>query len=59
MANAMQELMDMKIWFLWRKEINGDRINKIPFAASAGATGTNEKYQHTWVTYDEAVTATA
>jgi len=56
-ANAMQELMDMKIWFLWRKEIDGDRINKIPFAAGGGATGTNGKYRHTWVTYDEAVTA--
>lgn len=57
MANAMQELMDMKIWFLWRKEIDGDRINKIPFAAGGGATGTNKKYQHTWVTYDDAATA--
>jgi len=57
MAKAMQELMDMKIWFLWRKEIDGDRINKIPFAAGVSATGTNEKYRHTWVTYDDAVTA--
>lgn len=57
MKNAMQELMDMKIWFLWRKEMDGYRINKIPFSASGGATGTNEKYRHTWVTYDEADTA--
>jgi len=56
-ANAMQELMEMKIWFLWRKEINGDRISKIPFAAGGGATGTNEKYRHTWVTYDEALSS--
>jgi putative DNA primase/helicase len=56
-ANAMQELMDMKIWFLWRKEMDGDRINKIPFAAGGGATGTNEKYRHTWVTYDEALSS--
>ena len=53
----MQELKDMRIWFLWRREINGGRINKIPFAASGGATGTNERYRHTWVTYDEAVAA--
>ena len=53
----MQELMDMKIWFLWRKEMDGDRINKIPFAAGGGATGTNEKYRHTWVTYDEALSS--
>ena len=57
MANTMQELMDMKIWFLWRKEMDGDRINKIPFAAGGGVTGTNEKYRRTWVTHDEAVTA--
>jgi putative DNA primase/helicase len=55
MANAMQELMDMKIWFLWRKELDGNRINKIPFAAGGGATGTNEKYRHTWVSYNEAL----
>ena len=51
----MQELKDKKIWFLWRKEMNGERINKIPFAAVGGATGTNEKYRHTWVTHSEAV----
>lgn len=54
-ANAMQELMNMKIWFLWRKEMAGERISKIPFAAGGGATGTNEKYRYTWVTYDEAL----
>ena len=53
----MQELMAQRIWFLWRKELNGNRINKIPFAASGGSTGTNEKYRHTWVTYDEAMAA--
>lgn len=53
----MQELMAQRIWFLWRKELNGNRINKIPFAASGGATGTNERYRHTWVTYDEAMAA--
>ena len=49
--------MAQRIWFLWRKELNGNRINKIPFAASGGATGTNERYRHTWVTYDEAMAA--
>ena len=53
----MQELMDMKIWFLWRKELKGGRINKIPFSAKGGATGTNDKYKHTWVTYEEAAIA--
>ena len=50
----MQELKAQRIWFLWRKELDGTRINKIPFAAGGGATGTNEKYRHTWVTYEEA-----
>ena len=53
----MQKLKAQRIWFLWRKEMDGDHINKIPFAADGGATGTNEKYRHTWVTYDEAVVA--
>lgn len=51
----MQELMAQRIGFLWRKELNDNRINKIPFAAGGGATGTNERYRHTWVTYDEAI----
>ena len=53
----MQELKAQRIWFLWRKEMDGERINKIPFAAGGGATGTNEKYRHTWVSYEEAVSA--
>lgn len=53
----MQELKALPIWFPWRKEIDGDHIKKLPFAASGGATGTNDKYRHTWVTYEEAVAA--
>jgi len=42
-ANAMQELMDMKIWFPWRYVIDKDgKVKKLPFAASGGATGTDE-----------------
>lgn len=53
----MQELKALPIWFPWRMEKDGDQIKKIPFAAGGGATGTNEKYRHTWVTYEEAVAA--
>ena len=53
----MQELKALPIWFPWRKEIDGDHIKKLPFAAGGGATGTNDKYRHTWVTYEEAVAA--
>lgn len=57
-ANAMQELMDMKIWFPWRYVIDKDgKVKKLPFAASGGATGTDETYSSTWVIYDEAVSA--
>jgi len=57
-ANVMQELMDMKIWFLWRYATgkNG-KITKVPFAANGGATGTNDEYSSTWVTYEEALAA--
>lgn len=58
MANAMQELMDMKIWFPWKYVTDKDgKQKKLPFAASGGATGTDDTYSSTWVTYDEAVAA--
>ena len=53
----MNELMDMPIWFLWRKELQENRINKTPFSAKGGATGTNDTYANTWVTYKEAQAA--
>lgn len=58
--NPMQELMEMKIWFLWiRKKDKNGRMTKKPIAANGGATGTDSAHQHTWVTYKEAVTAQA
>ncbi len=58
MANAMHELMDMKIWMLWRWETDKNgKPTKKPFAAKGGPTGTDDKWTHTWVTYDEAVKA--
>lgn len=58
MANVMQELMDMKIWMLWRwsTDQNGKPTKK-PLAAGGGPTGTDDKWSHTWVTYNEAVKA--
>ena len=57
-TNPMQELMDMKIWFLWvwGKDKNGNPT-KVPIAANGGKTGTNAAYSNTWVTYEEAVAA--
>lgn len=58
MANAMQELMDMKIWMLWRwgKDKNGNPT-KVPFAISGGSSGTNKEWSHTWGTYKDALAA--
>lgn len=58
MANTMQELMDMRIWMLWKwgTDKNGNPT-KEPIAARGGASGTNDKWSHTWVTYEEAVIA--
>lgn len=53
----MQNLKLMRIWSPCWVKAGGDQVKKIPFAASGGATGTNKKYQHTWVTYGEAVAA--
>ena len=58
MDDPMLELKKMKIWFLWCWETgkNG-RLTKVPHAIDGGATGTDEKWNHTWVTYDEAIAA--
>lgn len=54
----MQELKDMKIWFLWKSVKNSSgAFTKKPFAAYGGATGTDDAHRSTWVTYADAVTA--
>ena len=57
MADHMQELKEMRIWVCWNRKEKDGRITKVPCAATGGATGTNEKYRNTWVTYEEAVAA--
>ena len=53
----MNQIKQMRRWICWNlKTVNG-RKTKVPCAASGGATGTNEKYAHTWVTFDEAASA--
>lgn len=58
MSDSMQELKQMRIWFLWRwgADKNGKQT-KNPFAANGGSTGTDDAHSSTWVTYDEAVAA--
>ncbi len=58
MSDSMQEIKQMRVWFLWRWDTNENgKPTKVPFAASGGATGTDENWRHTWITYDEAVAA--
>lgn len=58
MSDSMQELKQMRIWFLWRwgTDKNGNPT-KVPFAASGSETGTDDAHSSTWVTHDEAVAA--
>ena len=54
----MRELMEMRIWILWRWEIKEDgKRTKVPMAAGGGPSGTTDNWSHTWVTYAEAVKA--
>ena len=53
----MQELKAQKIWVCWRYTmVKGNRTKK-PFSAYGTATGTDAPHRHSWVTYDEALTA--
>ena len=58
MSDSMQELKQMRIWFLWRwgTDKNGNPT-KVPFAANGGETGTDDAHSSTWVTHDDAVAA--
>ena len=49
----MQELKNMKIWVLWRYTRVRGKITKVPFAASGGPSGADEKFRNTWVSYEE------
>ena len=49
----MQELMKMEIWVLWRYAWVNGKKTKVPFAASGGPSGTDEKFRDTWVSYEE------
>lgn len=55
MTDPMQELKEQAIWFLYRLIPKADgRLDKVPFSAKGGVTGTSDKYSGTWVTFAEA-----
>ena len=53
----MDTLKQMRQWICWNARQKDGRTTKVPCAPGGGATGTNMKYAHTWVTYDEAMAA--
>ena len=56
MDDAMQELKEQRIWMLWRLETRQGKHTKVPRSArDGGASGTDEAWRHTWVTYKEAI----
>ena len=58
MEDFMQELKEQRIWMLWRFEIRKEKRTKVPRSAlDGGPSGSDESWSHTWVTYDEAVSA--
>jgi P4 family phage/plasmid primase-like protien len=50
----MQELKQMRIWLCWKYRVVKGKKTKVPVSAKGGPTGTDRKYQSTWVTYEEA-----
>ena len=55
----MESIKQLQRWICWNAVKKNGRTTKVPCAANGGATGTNETYAHTWVTYDEAAVARA
>jgi P4 family phage/plasmid primase-like protien len=54
---GLDELKAMKVWICWNYMEKGSRKTKVPISATGTATGTNEQYRHTWVTFDVAKAA--
>ena len=57
MQKTIEDVKNMPIWLLWRKQLRNGKLSKIPFAASGKACGTNDDYKDCWVTYEEAMQA--
>ena len=53
----MEELKAQKIWVCWQYAVVKGKRTKKPVSAHGTSVGTDEKYRHAWVTYDEALSA--
>ena len=57
MENNLARIKEERLWLLWRRMEKNGRMTKVPFSSSGKATGTDEKYASSWVTYEEAAKA--
>ncbi|WZY01561.1 phage/plasmid primase, P4 family [Bacillus sp. FSL W7-1360] len=53
--NIPQELRQCKQWILWRKEMRGDRISKVPYQVNRNKAATDKPEQ--WSSFDDVVMA--
>ncbi len=56
---TLSELKQQPLWLLWRRQQRGSKTAKVPCSAAGKACGTDEKYRHDWVTFDQAQQAAA
>ena len=59
MQKTIDDIKEMPIWLLWRKQNRGGKISKVPFATNGKSCGTNEIYRDVWVSYAAAQEATS
>ncbi len=52
--NSLEKIQNEKLWLLWAMRDKGGKKAKVPFDTDGKATGTDEKYASSWVTYKEA-----
>ena len=57
MTKTMNELKEMPIWLLWRRQNRRGKVAKVPFAVNGKPCGTNTIYKDAWVAYEEAMGA--
>lgn len=55
--NNMNRLKQLQQWICWNLKTKNGRATKVPCAAGGEATGTDPAHASTWVTWQEAVTA--
>ena len=57
MKKTINELKNMPVWMLWKRQKVGKRVAKKPFAADGSICGVSDEYKDSWVTYAQAQSA--